>query len=42
LQEDNARKIKSVIDRLKQALGEVNDVFENMMQSKAEMMGTAF
>ena len=42
LHEDNTRKIKSVIDRLKQALGEVNDVFENMMQGKAEMMGNAF
>ena len=42
LSEDNARKIKSVIDRVKQALGEVNDVFENVMQTKAEMMGNAF
>lgn len=27
MNEDNAKKVKSVIDRLKQALGEVNDVF---------------
>jgi hypothetical protein len=42
LNEDNARKIKSVIDRVKMALGEVNDVFENVMQAKAEVMGNAF
>ena len=42
LSEDNAKKIKSVIDRVKMALGEVNDVFENTMQSKAEVMGRAF
>lgn len=42
LNQDNARKVKSVIDRIKMALGEVNDVFENVMQSKAEMMGNAF
>jgi alpha-glucan,water dikinase len=42
LNEENARKIKSVIDRLKQVLGEVNDVYENVMQSKAEMMGNHF
>jgi hypothetical protein len=42
LNEDNAKKIKSVIDRVKMALGEVNDVFENVMQAKAEVMGKAF
>ena len=42
LNEENARKIKSVIDRLKQLLGEVNDVYENVMQSKAEMLGNHF
>jgi len=42
LNEDNARKVKSVIDRLKQVLAEVNEVIENALQSKAEMMGTAF
>jgi hypothetical protein len=31
LHEDNARKVKSVIDRLKQALGEVNDAYEEVM-----------
>lgn len=31
LSENNAKKIKSVIDRVKMALGEVNDVFENTM-----------
>lgn len=28
LNEDNARKVKSVIDRLKSMLGEVNEVFD--------------
>jgi alpha-glucan, water dikinase len=42
LHEDNARKVKSVIDRLKQALGEVNDAYDSVMQTKAEMMGTHF
>ena len=42
LHEDNARKVKSVIDRVKQALGEVNDCFAEVMQSKAEVMGKAF
>ena len=42
MKEDNARKIKSVIDRVKQALGEVNDTLMGLMQSKAEMMGSAF
>lgn len=27
LNQDNARKIKSIVDRIKQALGEVNDNF---------------
>jgi alpha-glucan,water dikinase len=40
--EDNARKVKSVIDRIKQALGEVTDLYQNVMQAKAEMMGTHF
>lgn len=42
LREDNARKVKSVIDRVKQALGEVNDSFMNVLQSKGEMLGQAF
>ena len=42
LHEDNAKKAKSVIDRVKQALGEVNDGLMAAMQSKAEMMGKAF
>lgn len=32
LTEDNARKIKSVIDRLKVALGEVNDTYTDLLQ----------
>ena len=35
LTEDNARKIKSVIDRLKVALGEVNDTYTDLLQQKA-------
>ena len=42
LNEDNARKVKSVIDRLKSMLGEINEVYDEVMQSKAEMMGRAF
>lgn len=42
LTEENARKIKSVIDRCKQCLGEVNDVYEQTMQAKGEMMGRRF
>jgi hypothetical protein len=42
LTEDNARKIKSVIDRLKVALGQVNDAYLDLMQKKAEDMGENF
>lgn len=42
LHEDNAKKVKGVIDRVKQALGEVNDCFADVMQTKAELMGAAF
>ena len=31
MNEDNARKVKSVIDRLKQLLSEVNEVFEETL-----------
>jgi hypothetical protein len=31
LREDNAKKVKSVIDRLKNALGEVNDAYADVM-----------
>jgi hypothetical protein len=42
LTEDNARKLKSVIDRCKQAIGEVNDNYNGVFQSKAEFMGKEF
>ena len=42
LTEDNARRVKSVIDRVKSALAEVNEVIETVMQRKAEVMGHAF
>ena len=32
---DNARKVKSVIDRVKQALGEATDNFMEALQLKA-------
>lgn len=41
LNEDNARKIKSIADRIKQALGEVNDNFVGVFQNKAEVLGKA-
>lgn len=42
LSEDQAKKMKSVIDRMKSALSEVTFTFEDVMQDKAEMMGRAF
>mmetsp|Transcript_7821 Transcript_7821/g.13107 ORF Transcript_7821/g.13107 Transcript_7821/m.13107 type:complete len:574 (-) Transcript_7821:376-2097(-) len=39
LNEENARKVKSVIDRIKNGLGEVNDKIHAVMQEKAELMG---
>ena len=42
LTEDAARKMKSVIDRLKGALAEVNTVIDRIMQGKAELLGSAF
>ncbi len=40
--EDNARKLKSVFDRVKQSLGEVNDQYMNLIQKKAELLGKQF
>ena len=42
MQEDNARKLKSVVDRVKQSLGEVNDAFMDIVQAKAENLGKEF
>lgn len=42
MNEDNARKIKSVIDRIITSLGEVNDSYMGVIQSKAENLGKAF
>ena len=42
MHEDNARKLKSVLDRVKQSLGEVNDCFTDIIQSKAETLGKEF
>lgn len=40
--EDEARKFKSVADRLRHLLGEVNDVFTNNLQTKADLLGLKF
>lgn len=42
LTEDAARKMKSVIDRMKGALAEVNTVIDRIMQGKGELLGSAF
>ena len=42
LTEDAARKLKSVIDRMKGALAEVNTVIDRVMQGKSELLGAAF
>lgn len=42
MNEDNARKIKAVFDRVKQSLGEVNDQFTGLIQQKAEFLGKEF
>jgi len=42
LNEDNSRKMKSVMDRIKHTLGTVNDTFMNLMQEKAEFLGNTF
>ena len=42
LSEDQARRVKSVIDRAKLALTEVNEVIDSSLQQKAELMGDAF
>ena len=40
--EENAKKIKSVTDRVKQSLGEVNDQIAHVLQEKGELMGKEF
>ena len=42
MNEDNAKRLKSVVDRVKQALGEVTDQFSNVVQTKAELLGAEF
>ena len=42
INEDNARKIKSVMDRLKQQLGEVTDQMMFVLQEKGELLGKEF
>lgn len=42
MNEDNARKLKSVVDRVKCCLGEVNDQYMGLIQSKAEFLGKEF
>ncbi len=40
--EDDARKFKSVADRLRHLLGEVNDTYANNIQTKANLLGVKF
>ena len=40
--EDTARQFKSVADRLRQMLGEVNDTYTDVIQPKAELLGGKF
>lgn len=42
LSEDNARRLKSVSDRLKQSLGEVTDQMTFVLQDKGELLGKEF
>ena len=42
LDEDSARKIKSIVDRCKHCLGDVNDTMTYVIQEKAEFLGKAF
>jgi len=42
MSEENAKKIKSVTDRVKQTLGEVNDQIAHVLQEKGELMGKEF
>ena len=42
MHEDNARKVKSVVDRVKALLGDVTDTYQEMLQTKAEILGTRF
>lgn len=40
--EENARKVKSVVDRLKVALGGVNDGYMGLLEGKSRDMGETF
>lgn len=40
--QDAARKVKSVMDRIRQMMGEVNDVYATQVQTKAELLGGRF
>ena len=42
INQDSARKIKSVVDRIKQSLGEVTDQMMIVLQAKAELLGREF
>ncbi len=42
MNEENARKLKSVTDRLKTCLGEVQEVMMDIIQKKAELLGKNF
>ena len=40
--EDDARNFKSVADRMRHMLGEVNDVYSDSLQTKANLLGGKF
>ena len=40
--QENARKVKSIMDRLRQMLGEVNDTYAEQIQTKATLLGNKF
>ena len=40
--QDNARKVKSIIDRIRGMMGEITDTFADQVQSKAEFLGNKF
>lgn len=40
--EDNARKVKSIIDRIRCMMGDMTDVYTEQVQTRAELLGSKF
>ena len=40
--EDNARKVKAIMDRIRCLMGDINDTYAEQIQTKAELMGNRF